>query len=164
MNAVYKPATDSINTIGTAFDLSDAFSSLGTTPSADRAGVVGTLGATPIDYYAIPLTAGQTTTIAVKGTSGTASIELFDASGNLLALARRARALIAIISDFVAQTAGTYYVDVTGATGAGLRPGRGPGRQLRHPRQFVCQSPAAQRSGRRSWVHSPKHRVSVPAR
>src|SRR5262249_40633179 len=41
LNAAYKQKTDSINTIGTAYDLSGAFASLGTTPAADRAGVVG---------------------------------------------------------------------------------------------------------------------------
>ena len=46
LNAVYKQATDSINTIGTAYDLGSAFAGLGTTPSADRAGVVGTLSGT----------------------------------------------------------------------------------------------------------------------
>ena len=37
--------TDSINSIGTAYDLSSAFASLGTTPAADRAGVLGTIDA-----------------------------------------------------------------------------------------------------------------------
>ena len=68
LNAVYKQATDNVNTIATAFKLSGKFESLGTTPAANRAGVVGTLGTTPIDYYAFPLAAGQSTTIAVKGT------------------------------------------------------------------------------------------------
>src|SRR5262249_8636058 len=60
-NAAYKQKTDSINTIGTAYDLSGAFASLGTTPAADRAGVVGTLqgasgpvvGPNAFDYGAI---------------------------------------------------------------------------------------------------------------
>ena len=117
LNAVYKQATDSVNTIGTALDLSSAFVSLGTTPSADRAGVVGTLGATPVDYYAIPLSAGQSTTIAVKGTSGTAGVELVDASGNPLALSTPGNGVDGVISDLAAPSTGVYYVEVTGAAG-----------------------------------------------
>ena len=40
LNAAYIQSTDTINTIGTAYDLSSAFSGLGTSPYADRAGVV----------------------------------------------------------------------------------------------------------------------------
>ena len=43
LNAVFKQATDGNNSIGTAYDLTSAFESLGTTPTADRAGVLGTL-------------------------------------------------------------------------------------------------------------------------
>ena len=53
LNAVFKPSSLSINSIGTAYNLGPAFESLGTTPAADRAGVVGTLGAAPADFYAI---------------------------------------------------------------------------------------------------------------
>jgi methionine-rich copper-binding protein CopC len=53
LNAVYKQSTDSINTIGTAYDLSSAFAPLGTTPAADRAGVLGTFGAGSIASTAI---------------------------------------------------------------------------------------------------------------
>ena len=37
LNAAYKPSTGTNNSIASAYDLSSAFSSLGTTPSADRA-------------------------------------------------------------------------------------------------------------------------------
>ena len=72
-------------------DLSSAFASLryDLFASAECVGSARgreTLGAMPVDYYAIPLSAGQSTTIAVKGTNGTAGVELFDASGNPVAL------------------------------------------------------------------------------
>ena len=119
LNAAYKPSTLSNNTIGTAFDLSSSFGSLGTTPFADRAGVVGTLGTTPTDFYAISLTAGEVLTIADKGTNGTASVALYDSSGDLLTDGIAGNGVDSIISVFVAQSTGTYYADVTGATGLG---------------------------------------------
>ncbi len=83
LNAVFKQATDGNNSIGSAYDLGSAFASLGTASYSDRAGVVGTLGGSATDYYGIPLTAGESTTIAVKGIGGTASLALFDSNGNL---------------------------------------------------------------------------------
>ncbi len=117
LNAAYKQASDSNNTIGTAYDLTSAFTSLGTTPYADRAGVIGvlsSLSSTP-DYYAVPLTAGQVTSIAVKGSGVAASIALYDGSGNQLALSTSGTGVDGIISDFAAPSTGTYYVQVTGA-------------------------------------------------
>ena len=106
LNAAYKPSTFSNNTIGTALNLSSAFSSLGTTPFADRAGVVGTLGTNPSDFYAISLTAGEVLTIADKGTNGTASVALYDSSGNLLTDGIAGKGVDSIISVFVAQSNG----------------------------------------------------------
>ena len=114
LNAAYKPATDNISTIGTAYDLTSAFTSLGTTPAADRAGVIGVLSSSP-DYYAVPLTAGEATSIAIKGRGGEASIALYDSSGNLMALPTAGTGVDGIISDFIAPSKGTYYVQVTGA-------------------------------------------------
>ena len=119
LNAVFKPSSLPINSIGTAYNLGTAFLGLGTTPTADRAGVVGTLGTNPSDFYAIPLTAGEVATIADKGIGGTASIALFDSSGNLLTVGTPGTGVDSIISGFVAQSSGTYYADVTGATGLG---------------------------------------------
>ena len=119
LNAVFKPSSLSINSIATAYNLGPAFETLGTTPSADRAGVVGTLGANPTDFYAIALTAGQSTTIADKGIGGTASLALFDSSGNLVTVGTSGNGVDSVISDFVAQSSGTYYADVTGSTGLG---------------------------------------------
>ena len=120
LNAVFTQPTDNINSIGTAYNLSSAFLSLGTTPSADRAGVVGTLGGAGSDFYAIPLNAGEILTIADKGTNGAAGLALYDGNGNLIALGGAGSAgsgVDSVISDFVAQTSGTYYADVTGASG-----------------------------------------------
>ena len=71
----------------------------------------------PADFYAVPLTAGEATTIAVKGIGGTATLGLYDASGNLLALSSSGKGVDGIISDFVAPTTGTYYAKVTGSGG-----------------------------------------------
>jgi hypothetical protein len=114
LNAAYKQATDSINTIATAYDLTGAFASLGTNPPANRAGVVGVLSASP-DYYRLFLSAGQTTSIAVKGSGGAASIALYDGAGNPLALPTSANGVDGIIAGFVAPTVGSYFVKVTGA-------------------------------------------------
>jgi len=114
LNAAYKPVTDIIDTIGTAYELTSAFTSLGTTPYADRAGVNGVLSSSP-DYYAVPLTAGEVTSIAVKGNGGAASIALYDGSGNLLALSTSGKGVDGIISDFVAPSTGSYHVQVTAA-------------------------------------------------
>jgi hypothetical protein len=92
LNAVYKQSTDSINTIGTAYDLSSAFASLGTTPAADRAGVVGTINPSANnDYYSFYLNAGQSASLATQGQNGgSASLGLFDSNGNLLAIPSQA--------------------------------------------------------------------------
>jgi methionine-rich copper-binding protein CopC len=73
------------------------------------------LGITP-DYYKVQLNAGQAATFAIKGIGATADIGLYDGSGNLLALSSHpGHGLDAAISDFVAQSSGTYYVKVSGA-------------------------------------------------
>ena len=56
-------------------------------------------------------------TLAVKGNGGTAALALYDGSGNLLTIGNAAPGVDAVISDFVAQSGGTYYVEVSGATG-----------------------------------------------
>jgi methionine-rich copper-binding protein CopC len=55
LNAVVKQASDPINSLNSAYDLSSAFAGLGTTPSADRAGVLGTLGAADLPVAAFPM-------------------------------------------------------------------------------------------------------------
>ncbi len=47
---------------------------------------MGTLGAIPSDFYAFTLTAGELTTIAVKGKAERPPLALYDGSGNLLTL------------------------------------------------------------------------------
>jgi Legume lectin domain/SdrD B-like domain/Bacterial pre-peptidase C-terminal domain/Bacterial Ig-like domain len=87
LNALYKQATDTNNSIATAADLSNAFTSLGTTPYADRAGVLGTTdSAGDSDFYKFWLNSGQSTTLALQGLNGNIALGLFDGSGNLLAL------------------------------------------------------------------------------
>jgi len=88
LNAAYKPASGTNNMIGTAYDLTSAFTSLGTTPYADRAGVLGTIDpSSDTDFYKFYLNAGQSTTLAAAGlNSGAVGLGFFDSSGNLLAL------------------------------------------------------------------------------
>lgn len=86
LNAYLKQATDADNSLAAAIDLSSSFASLGTTPSSDRAGVIGTTNSTgSADFYKFYLNAGQSTTLAAQGLSGPVSLGLFDGSGNLLA-------------------------------------------------------------------------------
>ncbi len=115
LNAAYKQSSDNISSIGQAYDLTGAFASLGTTPTSDRAGVVGTFG-TEGDYYSFFLNAGQSATIAFSGTGDSnADIILEDSSGNELALPTTGTGLSAVIHNFVAPSSGTYYVAVFGA-------------------------------------------------
>ena len=115
LNAFYKQSTDNIGSISQAFDLTASFASLGTTPSASRAGVVGNFG-TESDYYGFSLDAGQSATVAFKGSGDSnADIILEDASGNTLALPTTGSGVDAVISGFVAPTSGKYYIATFGA-------------------------------------------------
>jgi protocatechuate 3,4-dioxygenase beta subunit/methionine-rich copper-binding protein CopC len=116
LNAVFKQATDPNNSIATALNLDAGGISLGTTPASFEAGVVGTLGAAD-DYYFGSLAAGQSVTVAVKGNGGTATIEILDASGNVLAMSSPGGGVDGAISDFVAPYSGNFYVQVSGAPG-----------------------------------------------
>src|SRR5262249_49359246 len=78
---------------------------------------VGLVNFTP-DYYAVPLTAGHSTTIAMTGNGAHADVALYDGSGNLLALSDpSSHGIDGVISNFVAPSTGTYYVKVTGLPG-----------------------------------------------
>jgi methionine-rich copper-binding protein CopC/protocatechuate 3,4-dioxygenase beta subunit len=71
---------------------------------------------TPSNYYSFQLNAGQSSTVVVKGLKGgSATVELVDASGNLLALGAPGRGVDQAISNFVAPSTGTYYAVVSGA-------------------------------------------------
>ena len=73
------------------------------------------------DYYKFTLNAGDTTSIALKALSGSASdVKLLDANGNILAQnAPASTNFDKIISDFTATTTGTYYLLVPGPNNAG---------------------------------------------
>ena len=87
LNAVYKQSTGTNNSIASAYDLTNAFSSLGSTPSADVAGVLGTIDSnSDTDYYKFYLNAGQSTTLDATGLNGNVGLGLYDGNGNLLAL------------------------------------------------------------------------------
>ena len=164
LNAVFKPSSAGNNTIATAYNLDSAFESLGTTPAADRAGVVGTLGATPSDFYAFTLTAGEYATIADKGTSGTASLALYDSSGNLMTEGTSGTGVDSIVEDLVAPFTGTYYAEVTGATGLGYDLVALQGVRFHPPWHFVCQGPATQRRGCRPGCHRPGDGAALHSR
>ena len=68
-----------------------------------------------IDYYAIDLTAGQATGIAVNGVAGGRfTVELQDAAGVPLAIGAAGVNFSSSIQPFVPATSGRYYVHVTG--------------------------------------------------
>ncbi len=69
------------------------------------------------NFYSFSLNAGQSTTIAYNQLSGTgtATVTLQDGSGNVLATATTGPTNFSqVISNFVAASAGTYYIDVHG--------------------------------------------------
>jgi hypothetical protein len=68
-----------------------------------------------VDYYKFTLAQGQSATLALSSLSGgQADMQLQDASGTPLALAHVTSGSGEAINNFVAPTAGTYYVRVTG--------------------------------------------------
>jgi hypothetical protein len=73
------------------------------------------------DYYAFSLQAGDSATLGLKGLSaGDLTLALENASGTTLALGRTGATNVdEVIDNFVAATAGTYYVRVSGSNLAG---------------------------------------------
>jgi Bacterial pre-peptidase C-terminal domain/Bacterial Ig-like domain len=109
------------NTAATAQDLSASFLSLG--GIASRGAVLGTISSTTdLDFYAVPLVAGDTITVALKGLSSTAvSAQIRDSSGStVLATGISGPTnLDRVLTDFTAASSGTYYVVISGTiTGA----------------------------------------------
>jgi protocatechuate 3,4-dioxygenase beta subunit len=70
----------------------------------------------PDDYYSFTLAANQSATIALTDLSGnTATMDLEDGSGNVLATATTGGSNVSeVINNFVASSAGTYYVHIAG--------------------------------------------------
>jgi hypothetical protein len=71
------------------------------------------------DYYSFTLTAGQSATIAVKGSDQAAvHVDLEDASGHVLALGNPVATNVdEVIDRYLAPVPGTYYIHVTGTSG-----------------------------------------------
>src|SRR5207253_3062694 len=67
------------------------------------------------DFYSFTLAAGDSATVAIKG--GTSSgVSLLNSAGTLLAQSVTGSGYFAqVISDFVAPTSGTYYLQTLGA-------------------------------------------------
>ena len=72
------------------------------------------------DDYSFQLTAGQSATLAITGiTGGHAHFDLEDGNGTVLALSGAGGSGVdSSIENFVARTTGTYYVVITGDSGA----------------------------------------------
>ena len=69
------------------------------------------------DYYSFDLLAGQSSTLALTGeAAGNVTLELYDVSGTLLALAAGAANVDQVINNFVAPGAGMYYARVSGGS------------------------------------------------
>jgi methionine-rich copper-binding protein CopC len=123
LNAAEKLSTGTNNSTGTAYDLTGAFASLGTTPAADRAGVLGTIdAAADSDFYSFYLNAGQSATLVAEGQGGsTVALELLNSAGALLTLGNQAPAgsfaTLESINNFVAGSAGVYYAVISGTAG-----------------------------------------------
>jgi hypothetical protein len=107
------------NTLATAQDINPSFVTLQTAlAQATRGAVLGqTLDAT-FDYYSFTLSAGDTTTLALKGqVASTINVDLLDSGGNVLASGvGGATNLDEVISNFAVAAAGTYYARVTGGS------------------------------------------------
>ena len=67
------------------------------------------------DWYRLYLNAGQQTTVGLATlSSGSVTVNLYDASGNLLATGVGAKNLAEVISNFLPASSGYYYVHVSG--------------------------------------------------
>ena len=103
-----------------AQNIAAAFEATG--PSAMSAAVVGVTNGLSngslSDYYAVPLVAGQTVTLAAtdqSGAAGTINVSLLNSSGTTVATGTPMTTNVdGAVENFTATTAGTYYVDVTG--------------------------------------------------
>jgi hypothetical protein len=110
------------NSAATAQSLTGAFVTLQTSlASASRTAVLGNISqSAATHYYSLTLAAGETATFGLKNLSGSGdNISLQDAGGNVLASGTAGGpSLDAVISNFVAPAAGTYYVVVSGSAAA----------------------------------------------
>ena len=105
----------------TAQDLSGSLITTG----SDRAAVLGQLNGTApaTDWYSVHLDAGQAASAMLTPDGGVLNAELglglYDALGNLLTAGTDVASNVdEAIVDFVAPSAGTYYLRVTGSTGS----------------------------------------------
>ena len=74
----------------------------------------------PEDWYSISLAAGQSATFGLTTTAAVSpTLELYDSAGRLLTSSTTAANFDQVIGNFVATTAGEYYVLVKGTSGAG---------------------------------------------
>ena len=87
----------------------------------------------PVDYYAVNLTAGVSSTLVLQSLDGkAANFTLFDPGGNPIATSSAgAKNYTNGLVDFVPSVSGTYYVEVQGTAGDTVRPGRDRERGLR---------------------------------
>jgi hypothetical protein len=102
-------------TLGTAQNIDAAFNTMG--GSAAIASVVGALGVTAHDYYALTLSAGQLISVALTAIPGSGAplLYLYNSIGAVQATGvSGATNVSSDISSFVAPSSGVYYVRVDG--------------------------------------------------
>ena len=107
------------DSLGSAQDLAGAFVAL--PGNGSRAAVLGQMnkGWDLVDYYSFAASSvGQSISLGVHSNTGTATLELFDANGNLVALGTSGPAEYdQVIANMVVTATGTYYVEVQGTFG-----------------------------------------------
>src|SRR5262249_28045689 len=105
-----------------SFDVNDTQGNVGFFGSEVRPyGLVTQFGFLPdTDTYKVSLSAGQSATVAATSLDGGAlKVALLDSTGKTLALGSgQAINVSSMISNFVASSTGTYYVQLTSDTGA----------------------------------------------
>ena len=122
LNAALEDEThggSSNDSLGSAQDLAGAFVAL--PGNGSRAAVLGQMnkGWDLVDYYSFAASSvGQSISLGVHSNTGTATLELFDANGNLVALGTSGPAEYdQVIANMVVTATGTYYVEVQGTFG-----------------------------------------------
>src|SRR5262249_24844525 len=101
-------------------NINTAFITLHTAqPNANRVSVTAVTDATATaDVYSCTMSAGDVTTLAVKGLSaGTINLDLLNSGGSVIATGVSGSTNVdSVINSFAVSTSGTYYARVTGGT------------------------------------------------
>lgn len=104
----------------TAQSLDSSMITLGTPGLIRRGAVIGTIATTvDQDYYSVNLTAGDTLSVALKGSNSDLTTQLRGSDGTTVLATTIAGAtnLDSTLTDFAVTATGTYYLVIGGATG-----------------------------------------------